>query len=92
MIKCKDCKYFNRHYFENRPDIGHCFALDDAQLLETLSCAEATRRDGLTECCATCKHKWPDSAGPYCHQGNWHHNVREDFRYDKMKCDEWEAK
>lgn len=99
MIRCKDCKWQERTKYKGdsvclnsvnegiSPDLQAVILAPD-----DFGCTHAERRDGLKECCATCR----SHMGDMCEKGHWSEcNDKDFFKWmdeKVMKCDDYKSK
>ncbi len=92
MIRCKDCKWQERTKYKGdsvclnsvnegiSPDLQAVILAPD-----DFGCTHAERRDGLKECCATCRHIMNNA----CLQG---YHCTGNIVLEKMLCPEWQPR
>ncbi len=90
MTRCSECK----HWIPKKNDniIGVCeqydcpiSAIGGVTTYDDMSCTHAERRDGLKECCATCRHIMNNA----CLQG---YHCTGNIVLEKMLCPEWQPR
>lgn len=83
MIKCKDCKR-----------MGMCGIRAPIRCDENFSCSFAERADGLTMCCATCRHllDYDDCNAIECELEQFDYTNRAYLNIENLSCPEWQPR